>query len=640
MSLLQKRIMEASQKYYSDGTSDVSDKEFDEMLDQLREEDPNSPLLDVGHGYDINKDSTVGERVKHRYGVAGSLDKCHSWSEIPKAFLESSIFWASVKLDGLSVVLYYKDGLLYQALTRGGGTSGIDITPKVRAILRTNVKLADRTFTGAVRGEIVMSFDNFSKYLLKHPDAKNPRNTAAGIINSKEWSKEDLDLLDIVVYTVVGHETFMNLPDDNNFKDYQHIWAWLLTNFNEVASFQIIDMSLSVRPEDTFIEQMNFLRDEWYGKYPSDGIVIAQDNVLQIGSEGDNRIKVIYTAIAFKFKAESEVTRIIGIEWNLTKTKYLVPRINVETVQLSGTNVSWATGFNAQNMKNQQLGIGAEVSIMKSGEIIPYIEDVITPVECELPTKCPCCGADLEWSGVHLQCPNIECADADLQDTLIWMKFIAPWDGLGDTLKIRYLSEMFGENISISKVYEHGEFNKLEVESDSVKETEFRKMFNAMFTNKVKLSDAIQALNIPRLGDVTSRKLAEHPDMIEYFIQAADYDEGDMHDYSSIIGEANFHSILNNIQKFKRLDFIRDQIIWETIEPENKGSVAITGKLSVKRAVFEEELRNAGYVPGNISKNTKFLITDDPNSSSDKNKKADKFGIQKITEAEFRRLYM
>lgn len=633
MNILQKRIQEASQKYYTDGTSNVSDAQFDKMLEQLRKEDPNSPLLGVGHGYDINKDSTVGERVKHKYGVAGSLDKCHSWEEIPKAFISdiSDYYQVSLKIDGLSVVLYYREGKLVQALTRGGGEAGIDITPKVALILKENIKLKDETFTGAVRGEIVMSYTAFEQYQADHADAKNPRNTAAGIVNSKDVCVQDIQMLDIIVYTIVGIEPFMSLPEPYTYTD---AWKWLEYNFKNVAPHALIPLN-----SDIFITQMENLQSMWYGKYPADGIVISKDE-LQLQTVPDIKgYAVIYPALAFKFKAESTVTKIIGIEWNLTKTKYLVPRINVETVQLSGTNVSWATGFNAQNMRDQQLGVGAEVSILKSGEIIPYIEDVVTPVDCELPTKCPCCGAELEWNGVHLQCPNIECADADVQDTLIWMKHIAPWDGLGDTLKLTYLNEMFGDDITIDKIYEHGPFSESELNTGLVKKTEFRKMFNALFTNQVKLCDAIQALNIPRFGDVTSRKLAEYPTIVQLAITCSNSGET-CSDFSSEIGEANFQSMRANLHKFSRLLFIIDNIIWKSDKKGNKGKVAITGKLSVKRAVFEEELRNAGYTLGSISKDTKFLITDDPSSSSEKNKKADAWGITKITEQEFRQNHM
>ena len=195
---------------------------------------------------------------------------------------------------------------------------------------------------------------------------------------------------------------------------------------------------------------------------------------------------------------------------------------------------------------------------------------------------------------------------------------------------------MFGENISIDAIYQHGMFSESEIETQYVKKTEFRKMFNALFTNKVKLSSAIQALNIPRFGEVTSIKAAQYPEMILDLMEGKAYNTDKLR-----IGDANFESMVANVDKFRQLNHIKEQIMWEgqpSVEP--KGKVAITGKLSVKRSVFEEELRNAGYIPGNIAKDTKFLITDDPNSNSSKNAKADEWGIQKITEEEFRQNYM
>lgn len=637
MNILQQRIKEASQKYYSDGNSGVSDAEFDSMLEQLKKEDPDSPLLGVGHGYDINKNSTSGARVEHKYGQAGSLEKCHNLEEIPTSFITDDLYHASIKLDGLSMVLYYEDGVLYQALTRGGGQAGIDKTEKIRIILQGSSKLSDVTFTGAVRGEVVMSYGNFEIYKKLHPEAKNPRNSAAGIINSNEIIPEELQLLDIVVYTVVGIEPKMALPEGNYKFTYADIWEWLSSNFAHVANHTYITLN-----KGTFMSDMETLQERWYGTYPADGIVIARNDLKTNESKDGEKIEVIYQALAFKFKAESKITKVIGTEWNLTKTKYLVPRVKVETVELSGTNVSWATGFNAQNMVDQQLGVGAEVSIMKSGEIIPYIDEVIKPVSCELPTVCPACGTSLVWNGVHLQCPNMECADADVQDALVWMKHIAPRDGLGDTLKLSFLGEMLGNEISIENMYGHGPFSEAELNVTSIQKKAFREMFNSLFTNKISLSTALQALNIPRIGDVTSRNIASHPALVKELVDMAIVgSQDDIPDYSTYFGNANFASISANYHKFKRLAFIYDNIIWTPEEiNECRGKVAITGKLSVKRSAFEEELRKNGFIPGSISKNTTYLITDDPNSSTDKNKKADDWGITKITEEEFRSRFM
>src|SRR5574344_1595597 len=130
MNSMQKKILglsaeikDAAQKYYEDGSSPLTDIEFDAKVDELRELDPDADVLSVGWGYDINADSTPGEKVAHRYGVVGSLDKCHNWKELGSDFQWRSLA-ASLKLDGISIALYYKKGKLQQALTRGDGSTG------------------------------------------------------------------------------------------------------------------------------------------------------------------------------------------------------------------------------------------------------------------------------------------------------------------------------------------------------------------------------------------------------------------------------------------------------------------------------------------------------------------------------------
>ena len=176
---LENQIKDAAQRYYTAGNSLYTDSEFDAMVDHLKEIAPNSPVLTTGWGYDVWK-NTAGEKFDHLYGPAGSLSKAYTWGELNED-LKCTTIYASLKLDGLSCVMYFRNGKLYRALTRGNGTTGIDITKKVKLILGTD-SIDDNTFTGAVRGEIVMSYKNFKKYQSAHPDAKNPRNTAAGLI--------------------------------------------------------------------------------------------------------------------------------------------------------------------------------------------------------------------------------------------------------------------------------------------------------------------------------------------------------------------------------------------------------------------------------------------------------------------------
>lgn len=636
LNLLQRKIKEASQKYYTEGDSGVSDKQFDEMLDALKKEDPTNPLVtDVGHGYKVDEDTTPGEKVKHRYGVAGSLDKCHDWKEFEPGVEPSrdvSHRYASLKLDGLSIVMYYENGQMTRALTRGDGTTGITITDKV-LFIHPEYKNVHPEFTGAVRGEAVMSHENFEKFKALHPEAKNARNSTAGLINGK-GIVDDLKFVEIVVYRVVG----MTTKTDKPMCTYTHVQQFLRENFSRVAPWEWVELS-----EGNFMEAMELLREKWYSIYPADGIVLSSPGVSLRHTGNGYDIEAIYPSIAFKFKAESAVTRVIGVEWNLSKTRYLIPRIQLETVQLSGTSVSWCAGNNADNIENLKIGPGAEVEVLKSGEIIPYLEQVITPsTDVAIPTHCPECGTELERCGVHLMCPNRACANAEVQDLLVWMENIAPYDGLGDTLKLKFLNEMFNGEPTIEKIYEKGN----PIYSDPTPGAQiqmFREMYSQLFTNKIKLCNAIRALNIPRFGEVTSRKLAQYPEQVMTLVYAAEHPRIYIHPdgFEQKIGDANYKSMMDNLWKFKRFVFIKNNIDW-TGEPKDESAVkvAITGKLSVKRSAFEQELRDAGYAPGSISKDTCFLITDNPNSTSDKNKRADEWGIEKITEADFRQKYL
>ena len=161
-------------------------------------------------------------------------------------------------------------------------------------------------------------------------------------------------------------------------------------------------------------------------------------------------------------------------------------------------------------------------------------------------------------------------------------------------------------------------------------------------TSKFSLVSALRALNIPRIGEVTSAKLAQFPDLVQASFYAGDnFSEDLVRTLQAAIGEANTESWVSHHSKIRRLGIIHEFIDWSAPSTSaDKGKVAITGKLSVKRSDFEKELRSAGYTPGDISKDTKFLITDDPLSSSSKNKKADQWGIVKVTEEQFRSKYM
>jgi len=615
----QKLIKEASQKYYSNGTSSLTDAEFDALIEEERAENPNSPLLAVGHGYDISK--TSGEKFPHKYGLVGSLPKCHSWDEFPKSLRDKKTC-VTLKLDGLSCAMYYRNGVMYQALTRGDGNIGIDITDKIHRIVPEYFTLADKQFTGAVRGEILMSLDNFEEFSKTHEDAKNPRNSTAGLIGMKEVS-DDLSYLTVVVYTVIGIESKESYPFPlYPFSDYESMHTWLTTNFGNVVCMISREYSTS----NQFEKDMTFLKDSWYTHYPADGLVITSNDI------SFNDTYISYNASAFKFKAESAVTTIVGIEWNLSKTKYLIPTLLVEPIQLSGATVKRCAGCNAKMVTDNGWGVGAKVKMLRSGEVIPFVEATLRAVKPELPTNCPCCGAELVVDGVHLKCPNPECKDIQIQDLLVWCNNIAPTDGLGDILKLKFFTELhesFGMELSVDGIYK---FNIALPQTDMIQKQLFYQMVNKMKMDRIPLISALKALNIPRLGDATSDLLSHYPEDVVKLMN------GEVPDNISYkLGDANAKSIIQHIDKFSRLNYIKEHLVFNSESSNNsKIKVAITGSLSIPRKSFEQLLNNNGFVLGDITKDTKYLITDTPDSNSGKNAKADKLGIEKISEADFK----
>ena len=635
---LANKIKAASQAYYESGTSDYTDEEFDAMLKELKSINPNHPLLTkTGHGYDI--ENVRGQKVKHKYGRAGSLGKAYAINEIPESLRMQPMVQLSLKLDGLSIVLYYKDGLLDRALTRGNGDIGIDKTDRIMHIVPT--ALYNSRFTGAIRGELIFSKKGWQTFLSNHPNAKNPRNSAAGLINADEFDIDEFKLLDFVAYSVVGVEDVITLNKYWNFNHIDFMMNFLMdVRFPHIVPF--ISFVTEYLTPEALKEHMDRFRQ--LSTYEADGIVIKNHHVtLKDMGEGN---EVIYDAIAFKFESETKETTVKDIEWNLSKTRYLVPTVVVEPIQLAGTTVQRATGYNAKYIFDNHIEKGAIVKITKCGEIIPNIVEVIkpAPVDCDV-TICPVCGEKLVWDGVHLKCENEFCGNARMQDLVIWCKNIAPIDGFKDALIARFATMVYGEDVSIETVMD-STISNFATFRGSVQYDMFVNMINKLHSSeKVDIKSALLALNIPRLGDISSSKLANNPNLCKKIIDEATGDNfclqnDTMDGIRKILGDATLDSILINFNKLKRLKYIKNRITYPEVK-EVKGEVVVTGKLSVPRNNFEKELNAAGFIlSGTVTKNTICLITDDPNGSSSKNKKASSLGIPKLSEYEFRSQYM
>ena len=473
-----------------------------------------------------------------------------------------------------------------------------------------------------------MSFDNFEKLKKTDENAKNPRNSTAGIIGADDPGHEKLDLLDVIVYSIIGDEC--NLTDSFTVFD--------MRDFLETTKWPTAPHTKLILTSDRLQAQMSGLKEQWYNEYPADGIVITK----QLVKEG---YSISLKAKAFKFPAEAKVTIVKEVKFELTKSRKMTPVVHVEPVELSGTTVIKCHGYNAKYIKDNHIVAGTKVLVRKSGEIIPQIISVVekSNLPVELPDVCPHCGAHLAWSGVDLVCNSGNCMGADYQDLNVWCNTLFPLDNFGDKLRDKFLQEVL-TSMTIDSLYSCKQallarYNRAILGHEGL----MRKFLDLVFADtQIPLDKALVAMNVPRLGQVTAAKLAARPDIVKHLFNCAENREERIYDFSNFIGLANMDAIRQNIYKFSRLKYIMNRIDFSNdfAATERKGKVAITGKLSVPRAVLEKEIKAAGYDVGDVSKDTTVLIIDDLSSSSSKNQKAIRLGIPRVSEAEFRAKYL
>ena len=623
---LEAQIGYYASKYYM-GEQEISDEQFDMLVDRLRILDPNSKVLKTGWGFEVN-----GDKVKHKYSHIGSLDKTKNYDDIPERFKQQTIY-ISPKLDGLSAVAYYENGQLVKGVTRGNGEYGKDITDKLRIIVGKSI--GDNKFTGAIRGELIISDSSWQELNKKYNNLISPRNFAAGIINRKEID-EDIKYVDLVVYKIVGQE---NKPV---ITTRDEMLQWLQLNFENAIPLYYYPI-LNYSSWDTYHEQtFNDFKKLGYGL---DGLVLTSPNIIYDNNTNGYR----FDEVAFKFPAESTTTIVEEIQWELSRTQRLIPVAVVEPVELSGAIVERATCNNAQWVKDMELGKEAEVEICRSNEVIPQILSVLQPSKEMLPLVCPICGQRLEWEGVDLKCVNENCPNIELSDLQQWCENVGETDGLQWTLMKQYL-DVYGVK-NIDSLYQKKDFilNDLNNKKLSLTEIKVKEFFEKLYINKIDIEKALVGLNVPRLGVKTAKLLANRKDiifnlMLMSFGQIKQDDLWTKKSLLELVKDATTETILSNINKFGVLRFtyndsnyVSSRLVFpKEIKEDDKKFIAVTGALQkMKRKDFENYIAQFGYELTSNLKKCRYLVTNTPNSGSSKNKDAQKYGIEIITEEDF-----
>lgn len=348
MTGLEKAIVDAQNAYYN-GIPIMSDTEFDALWDKLKKEQPDSELLQK-----VGEDHADGfKKVSHKI-IMGSQEKANTAEEMDK-WLKAALYLAQFKMDGSSLALYYDNGDLIQAVSRGDGETGDDVTANVLKMNGLVKNLKDTKYSGTIRGEVLMSRLNKEKYF---PDKANCRNAGNGVFKRKDGS--DCDKLNIVVYDAQA------LDGSNYFGTQEKMQKWL-----EEQGFQVAPWVMINKPTGKdCIDYINKVYADFANlEYDIDGIVWKQNEIDMEDFKTNYRPK---TNIALKCKQEKVKTTLLDIEWPCSNGTY-TPVAIIEPKFILGAEISRASLSNVSYLEELKLEIGDEIGVIRTGMIIPKV---------------------------------------------------------------------------------------------------------------------------------------------------------------------------------------------------------------------------------------------------------------------------
>lgn len=639
--------------YYVLDQPDISDFEFDQKLKKLQQleaaypefYDENSPTLRVGGAVTKNFATVVHEFRMHSLDNSYSKEELLDWEKRIKKLIDGEVeFTCELKYDGASINLTYIDGMLYQAVTRGDGFQGDNVTANVKTIRSVPLKLqGDFPKKFHIRGEIILPLSGFHKMNQERIEAgeepyANPRNTASGSLKLQDSAEVAKRPLDCLLYALVGEK----LPVSSQYEALQKAREW---------GFKVPDVFRLAKNMDEvfeFLEYWDVHRHEL--PYETDGVVIKVNSLLQQEELGYTA-KSPRWAIAYKFKTEQAVTTLEKITYQVGRTGAITPVANLKPVLLAGTIVKRASLHNADQIEKLDIREGDTVFVEKGGEIIPKIVGVDTQQRDLLSkpttyiTHCPECGTALirqEGEAQHY-CPNFSGCPPQITGRI--QHFISrkamDIEGLGsETVEL-----LFKENLihNYADLYSLTKEQLLPLERMADKSAE-NLLQGVQRSKQIPFERVLYALGIRFVGETVAKKLAKHYQTLDRLMQATPEDLMQVDEIGERIAESvyEFFSNPDNVQLIQRLKEygIQFQISAEELQGQTD---ILQGKTFVVSGVFEkvsrEELKkliekNGGKVSGSISSKTSWVIAG-ANMGPSKLEKATSLGIPIISENDF-----
>ncbi|TGK28166.1 DNA ligase (NAD(+)) LigA [Leptospira gomenensis] len=493
--------------YYVKNKAKISDLEFDRLFRRLQDleekfpqfKDPASPTLVVGS--DLDKDF---EKFQHKLPVL-SLINTYNEEELLDWVNKTDpegIYSVEWKIDGASIVLYYENGILRNGVTRGSGGIGDDVTDNVKTIRNIPLRLPE-DLTVHLRGEVFMTFKDFDEYNESSSGKyANPRNLSAGSIKQKNSSETAKRPLRIFTYDAV-------FPDiSKKFKTHQEIISKL-----EKLTFPVPPDTVFVVGSKIAKTIKDFKKKKDKLGFPTDGLVIKLNDVAKRDALGYTSHSPRW-ARAYKFDAVMKESRIVDITYAVGRTGKITPRAEIEPISLAGTTVTFATLHNQDYIDELGIGIGAVVRVAKRGEIIPAVEEVVTPGKeiFKIPDRCPSCKTKTikKENLVDLFCPNPDCPDR-VKNGIIFFCQRKQMDieGLGEK-QVEFLYDR--EYVkSIADLYDLKDHKEKLMEEEGFGEKSVAIILGGIEQSKQKdFRFVLPSIGLPEIGHKVTELLIEH----------------------------------------------------------------------------------------------------------------------------------
>ena len=595
------RLKKWDDLYYNEGTPEVTDTEYDLLRSEFKKLYPNDPYF-----------KTVGSVVTQKYEkinlefVMGGLDKVDIDTVEAWIKKQNSLVIASEKLDGNSIGCTWTHGVWSFAASRGDSTTGQNILNKGQYF----IPIINIGGVVKLRGEAVLEGD-----IYKELGFKNRRNGVAGILRRDEINQEILKKLSVIFYEVV--EAPIELKTEIDRLEYMQKILKL-----RIPKYYIIN------PKDkdiakTLTELLLKYKEE--ASYDIDGLVLTVNDTLRENVEfPKNKVK-------FKVNESAVKAKVVNIEWSVTRLGYVKPVVVIEPIDILGVTVTRCSGFNYNFIYNNEIGIGSEIGVVRSGDVIPFITEIYKTSSSNIPINCTCCDSELTFTfntddePVDLLCTNELCSEKRMYGVShffieIGSDFIT--DRTVEMIGVKTVEDMY--KLKVEDLEKLPGFGKKKAE---IIINEIKKTLN------IKPEKLLAAFGMPLIGTTLSKSLCSKFSFDELF-EIKDVDKlglGPITSKALIDNIGNYKSLYEFLKK-EGLKFIEEDKSLKTLDGIK---FALTGAGPLKRKEYEKMAEDKGATVKGISKDTNYLVTDDVSTNSDKIKKANQFGTKIITYEQF-----